>query len=101
MRPQVAIGRCHENSPPPPHSSPRTRKAPSRGAFRGAPKRTRTSTRLSRTRPSSRWALDRRVVLRTAASLLSAVENTLDTLDGLDVVKGVVAMRDQGGHKTG
>jgi len=38
--------------------------------------------------------LDRRVVLRTAASLLSAVENTLDTLDGLDVVRGVVAIRE-------
>jgi hypothetical protein len=36
------------------------------------------------------------VVLRTAASFLSAAENTLDTLDGVDVVRGVVAIRDQG-----
>src|SRR5690349_19772489 len=33
--------------------NPRTRKAPQSGAFRSAPKRTRTSTRLSRTRPST------------------------------------------------
>jgi hypothetical protein len=34
-------------------------------------------------------------VNRAAASFLSAVENTLDTLDGMDVVRGVVAIRDQ------
>src|SRR5215208_2796701 len=42
-------------------------------------------------RPSSRWALDRGVVIRAAASFSSGVENTLDTLDGVDVVRGVVA----------
>jgi hypothetical protein len=31
------------------------------------------------------------VVVRTAASFLSAVENALDTLDGMNVVRGVVA----------
>src|SRR3954453_18186299 len=76
---------------------PANEETPQMRGFFSAPKRTRTSTRLSRTRPSRRWALDGRVVLRTAASFLSAVENTLDTLDGVDVVKGVVAIRDQGG----
>jgi hypothetical protein len=39
-------------------------------------------------------------VLRTAAPFLSAVENTLDTLDGVDVVRGVVAMGDHGVGRT-
>ena len=54
-----------------------------------------TRNRGSRTRPSSRSALDRRVLIPAGASLLSAVESALDTLDEVDVVRGVVAIRDR------
>ena len=49
----VVRGVAARCSPPDRSRSPRTRKAPPSGAFRSAPKRTRTSTRLSRTRPST------------------------------------------------
>ena len=50
---QMSEGVARESGPPRPRSTSRTRKAPPCGAFRSAPKRTRTSTRLSRTRPST------------------------------------------------
>jgi hypothetical protein len=50
---QMSEGVARESGPPRPRSASRTRKAPPSGAFRSAPKRTRTSTRLSRTRPST------------------------------------------------
>jgi hypothetical protein len=67
----------------------------------GAPKRTRTSTRSSRTRPSSPYTLSRRVVNRPVRSVVSTVENNLDALEKVDVAMGVAAIRDQGGLFSG
>ena len=49
----VAIGVAAKCSPPPRRTAPERRKPRRSGAFCDAPKRTRTSTRLSRTRPST------------------------------------------------
>ena len=83
--------------PRPAQGGYRKRKSPPvSGLFPYAPKRTRTSTRLSRTRPSTRFEPARYVPFRSMRSILSTRGNTLDALDDLDVVTGVVAIRDQG-----
>src|SRR5215216_4847017 len=93
--------RCREVFAPGPIEKPENAKSPAGRGFSRCAEEDSNLHPVTRTRPSRRWALDRGVVLRTAASFLSAMENTLDTLDGVDVVRGVVAIRDQGVDKAG
>jgi len=98
---QLSEGVVRDSGPPPPGIDPENAKSPAQRGFSRCAEEDSNLHPVTRTRPSRRWALDRGVVLRTAASFLSAMENTLDTLDGVDVVRGVVAIRDQGVDKAG
>ena len=72
---------------------PKRRKPCASRAFAGAPKRTRTSTRLSRTRPST-WSPGCQMRPdRAAASVPSAIPDDLDASDDLDVATNVARPR--------
>ena len=70
---------------------PSTTKAVRLQGFLDAPKRTRTSTRLSRTRPST-WSLARHIhPPRIRTSITSGGLDDMDALDGVDVATNVAA----------
>ena len=86
-------GRCRINCPQPRGSVLKRRKPRACRAFDHAPKRTRTTTRLSRTRPST-WRPTCQIRPdRAPASISSAEMDASDGLDDLDVVTGDVTGR--------